>query len=111
MANIDLPSDGKGSTKMSLGGCSSSFEELIGNTRQCAYDHHRLRSDSTLHDFDQPPNCRRILDRRASELHHHDIFALIKSAVSLATHGSSLRTENSRAIKDHRQIAAGGGFG
>ena len=62
-----------------------SLEQLVGDPRQSADHDHWLRTDSALHNADQPAYGVRIFHRRASKLHHHHVVASFKSALSLCS--------------------------
>jgi hypothetical protein len=108
MPHIDVPHRGESFAQMAVRCRVSRFQQLVGDLRESADHDHWLRILSALHDAGEAADRRRILHRRATELHHDHIVVSLKPALSLlSAHIASLLWQR----KTHRQIASGGGFG
>jgi len=90
--HVDIPHGSESRPEVTFRSRVSRIPQLIGDLGQCAHHYYGLRSDPALHDANQPLDGGVVLYRRASELHHHQIVALLESALSLA-HSFVLRSE------------------
>jgi hypothetical protein len=70
---------------MSVRRGGSRFEQLVGDPRERANDHHRVRVQSAPYDVYRAANGGPVLHRRASELHYDHVIASLESALPLAS--------------------------
>jgi hypothetical protein len=83
MSNIDVSHHRKSRTQMSVRRGGSRLEQLVGDPRERANDHHRVRVQSAPYDVYRAANGGPVLHRRASELHYDHIVASLESALPL----------------------------
>jgi hypothetical protein len=65
---------------MTVSGCVSCFQQLVGNTSEGAHYYHEPGIESAAHDADQPADGGCIFHRSATEFHDDDVITSLESA-------------------------------